>query len=415
MSGKNAVPESVIILSRMYAGSYLKDKIGHEVINMFRADNGKNYVYINEGGYISPKYNDAVEAIYLVRYVELGVMEVIAKAIDLKQVLYKTGDSDYDSREQDRYIDDNQIKYGGIALNEIYDEGITISFEAGKILKPNQPLYLIEDAQKRNKYTNFAYLPVRHFSRQSLKMYYSRRQIGEDYKVLNKLLNDDSKWEKRNTTPKIDIDELYDEKRRITFLNIIKKEYDELVYSNLLAHFFTQNRRVFLQFTEEVLGIKGISLKYRVDREMDKIDLCIEDEHNIIVIENKIKSKINGVKDSGKKTASSAAIDSQLSKYKAKMEKVHPDKRVYCYIFTPDYNYIDLNTYKYGDKYKTIKYSKLYEFYNKHAGDMMNIDYFGDFLEALYLQSETHDNSNFRIMKSRFIAAIRRVKELQTC
>ncbi len=49
MSGKNAVPESVIILSRMYAGSYLKDKIGHEVINMFRADNGKNYVYISEG------------------------------------------------------------------------------------------------------------------------------------------------------------------------------------------------------------------------------------------------------------------------------------------------------------------------------------------------------------------------------
>ena len=39
--------ENVIILTRMYVGSYLQNHIGHEIINLFRDDNGDNYIYIN--------------------------------------------------------------------------------------------------------------------------------------------------------------------------------------------------------------------------------------------------------------------------------------------------------------------------------------------------------------------------------
>ena len=38
--------ENVIILTRMYVGSYLQNHIGHEIINLFRDDNGNNYIYI---------------------------------------------------------------------------------------------------------------------------------------------------------------------------------------------------------------------------------------------------------------------------------------------------------------------------------------------------------------------------------
>ena len=31
-----------IVLNRMYTGSYLSSNLGHEVINMFQADNGKH-------------------------------------------------------------------------------------------------------------------------------------------------------------------------------------------------------------------------------------------------------------------------------------------------------------------------------------------------------------------------------------
>ena len=47
----------VIILSRMYAGDYLKENIGHEVINLFKSDNGNNYIYVNKDGKIDSKYN----------------------------------------------------------------------------------------------------------------------------------------------------------------------------------------------------------------------------------------------------------------------------------------------------------------------------------------------------------------------
>ena len=86
-----------IILNRMYVGSYLdeSENIGHEVINLFKDDNGSNYIYLNESGAIAKTYNDTVKAVLLVKYVEMGVFEVIAKAEGtewekgLQQVYYK--------------------------------------------------------------------------------------------------------------------------------------------------------------------------------------------------------------------------------------------------------------------------------------------------------------------------------------
>ena len=42
----------LIIINRMYAGGYLTEgeNIGHEIINLFRSDNGDNYLWLNSGG-----------------------------------------------------------------------------------------------------------------------------------------------------------------------------------------------------------------------------------------------------------------------------------------------------------------------------------------------------------------------------
>ena len=44
-----------IVLNRMYTGSYLSTNLGHEVINMFQADNGKHYLYLNDKGNFDKK------------------------------------------------------------------------------------------------------------------------------------------------------------------------------------------------------------------------------------------------------------------------------------------------------------------------------------------------------------------------
>ena len=41
--------EETIIIERMYAGGYLGDNIGHEIINTFKTDAGDNYIYKSMG------------------------------------------------------------------------------------------------------------------------------------------------------------------------------------------------------------------------------------------------------------------------------------------------------------------------------------------------------------------------------
>ena len=45
--------DSVIILTKMYVGEYHEENIGHEVINLFKSDNGNNYIYVNKDGRIN--------------------------------------------------------------------------------------------------------------------------------------------------------------------------------------------------------------------------------------------------------------------------------------------------------------------------------------------------------------------------
>ena len=59
-----------ILLNIMYTGTYLEDEnanIGHEIINLFKADNGNNYIYILPYGSMSKKHNDKIKSILLLK------------------------------------------------------------------------------------------------------------------------------------------------------------------------------------------------------------------------------------------------------------------------------------------------------------------------------------------------------------
>ncbi|MEJ2782581.1 hypothetical protein [Methanobrevibacter smithii] len=402
---------NTIILNRMYAGSYLDEdeNIGHEVINLFRDDNGSNYIYINPYGDINAKSNDSVEAILLVKHVEKGVLEVVAKAEDLQQVYYKKNNFDEEIKDQIEYIKEHHITYGNVLLSDIYQKGNTellITFKTNKLRTVKKPVFLIEDESKRYKYENHYFLPEKHFSTQSLKMYYFENEFPQDYDVFRKLLNDSTMWNKENTTRKIDLDEIYTYESHEGFLSVIKKEDDELVISNLFSYIFNHKKDVFRDFVKEVLGINDFKINYNIAREKDNIDLLIENEDSVIIIENKIKSKINGVK-----SESSGKIESQLSKYVEKAYEEYGHKKLNFYIFAPDYNQINLDIYECGDEYKIINYSKIYDFYFKNAGRMLNIKYFKEFLDAIYIHAMTTDNTNFEKMKKQFIGNILELKK----
>lgn len=402
---------NTIILNRMYAGSYLDEgeNIGHEVINLFKDDNESNYIYINQKGKINKKYNDSVEAILLVKYVEPGVFEVVAKAEDLQQVYYDKNNFKEEINNQNDYIKEHKITYGNVLLSDIYKNGNTellITFKTDKLRTVKKPVFLINEESKRNKYENHYFIHEKNFSTQSLKMYYPNNEVPKDYDMLKKLLNDSTVWNEENTTTKIDLDEIYTYESHEGFLSVIKKEDDELIISNLFSYIFTHKKDVFRDFVKDVLGIRDFKINYRIKREKDKIDIWIENEDSIIIIENKIKSKVNN-----KKSKSSGKKESQLSKYYEETHEKHDDKKLYFYIFAPDYNKIDLDSYEYGDEYKIINYSQIYDFYFENAGRMLNIKYFIEFLNAIYNHTMSADNINFETMKRKFIKNILEFKE----
>ena len=74
-----------IVLNRMYTGSYLSSNLGHEVINMFQADNGKHYLYLNSKGNFS-NAGTSVGTMLLVRGIGDKRVEVVGLAKNLKPV-----------------------------------------------------------------------------------------------------------------------------------------------------------------------------------------------------------------------------------------------------------------------------------------------------------------------------------------
>lgn len=402
---------STIILNRMYAGAYLDENMGHEIINLFKDDYESNYIYINKDGRINKEYNDSVRAVLLVKNVEKGVVEVVAKAEKLQQIYYKKKSSEEEIKYQNEYVKEHQVTYGNVLLSDIFPKSSTeilITFKTDNLRTVKKPLFLIDDESKLCNYENHYFLQEKHCSGQSLKIYYTENETPEDYEVLKNILNNPTIWNEENTE-KIDLDEIYAYDSHESFLSVIKKEDDELIISNLFEYIFNKKQDVFKDFVKEILGIHDFKTNYRIFREKkDNIDLLIENEDSIIVIENKIKSDING-----KKSKSSGKIESQLSKYFEYVQENYSDKKLYFYIFVPNYKQLNLNSYKYGNEYKIINYSQIYNFYFKNAGRMLNIEYFKDFLNGIYIHTMTSADFEFEKMKKQFIYNIKELKKMK--
>ena len=74
---------------------------------------------------------------------------------------------------------------------------------------------------------------------------------------------------------------------------------------------------------KNVLGVKIFENEFSILREKANIDLLIVEKNNAIVIENKIKSNINGICE--RHDIGSELIQSQLKKYREYVEKNYQD------------------------------------------------------------------------------------------
>ena len=291
---------------------------------------------------------------------------------------------------------------------------------------------------------------------------------GNDEKTLWSSLDDYSKdWLEEAKT--LTIEDEYTKYLYDSYLTVAKHEYDELTYSNLFAYFFkkspefvkhffsnvkdkAKNPLVEIQTDKDISAgaveindedwkeLKGIDGKTSVKREEKNIDIVLKAGDKVIVIENKIKSALNGKEIDGEigddqKQGENAAsqeknennkltFKDQLIRYYRYIEDKYPtineDNHKY-FIFAPDYNPIENEhfgeiqdrageTVKMEEKWEVVPYSSIFEGikdYRIDEDENLKNDFdknlFKEFLKALYVHTDSSANNYYRQMQKRLM------------
>lgn len=394
-----------IVFNRMYNGDYLNDNLGHEIINLYKSDNGNNYIYLNHLGNFSAEHVGRVGAVLLVRTVPgKKMLEVLGLADGITDVYrpFQAADADL------KYIAENHIAYGGVLLDQIFvsnekKQTTYITYKAEKVYKPVKTCYIkFAENNGESADDNCICLYQNKQAKASLKQYISE-ETPQDYRVLYDFISNPSNWGS-------EVDVVSDQtvkEESLNFFKICGVENSELAFSNALAYFMKKYPLLLSLFAKEIIGKEFVPTdKFEIIRESEaNIDLLLRDRENLIVVENKIKSHINGLIFN---RHSKELESTQLKKYYDHAHKIAGGRRLSFYVLLPDYNDIDLLQYECGNRYTKIYYSQLYDFLVRQN---VQDPYLKDFVRALEKHTRKYDNELYEDMMRKFYLSINKRKE----
>lgn len=428
-----------VLINHMYSGGYLKKgNIGYEIINLFKCDNGEHYIYTMSAGDYAPKHRYIVKYILLVRNIDAHTIEVLAKAEVSEDIFADMSDDKYiclpsvkdlpkimsvntprsDNyrkihNKQIDYINKNEVKYGGVFVNDIFIGNITyglghelyLTYKVENFRKTKSKVYLMDDGGTKD---DDAVCIVLSSGRK--RMAGAAVATYEQYeREIKELIDTQKYWEDTDTSefanPHISNSTPF-------ILDVIKKRFDEITYSNWIAYYLKHDKDLLNGFVNDVLRVSAKMSNAQVIREsMDNIDIWIEDDNNIFVIENKIKSSINGTAKTGIDVTNEENDFSQLTKYYDYTEQKRNGKKAYYYLLLPDYAYKNgtqalkslINKYDSQNHYIIIRYSDLKSFFEKSTFD---VPFYDQFILALNAQSQERADDLYAEMLERFSSAI---------
>lgn len=399
----------------MFTGGYLGDNIGHEIINLFKADDGNNYIYLCKDGKYTRK--DLPKYVIQVRHHCTRTLEVISIA-------------EIESKITKPEIDN--IKYGGVTIVDIFKENeeqrtdTYITFKATNVIKPtpDQPVYIAYEGNRvkvnistpfikptiilnekvvvngKEKYNFDVCEALRNY------IYYNENQ-DSDYFKLNSLIknafSNNIDWqpvsEQLGLTVK-DSSKIYATPGDIYGISNL-----ELPYSNAFKFFIEKYPQLLSGIFSEVCSYFDTHPNYqitKIEREWKNIDILIEvDNELVIVIENKIFSDLNGKKENE---------ITQLDKYEriiTKEDKYNAYNKIFI-LLLPDHNNINIDNYTNWHKlfYSSVS-SYLDEFVKTNNDEQLK-----DFAEMVSRHSDK--DYNYSVMKRRFERALIKAKNSES-
>ena len=351
-------------------------------------------------------------------------------------------------------------KYDIFADNLWNDTSLFVTFEA-KVnkIKPNNRLFIALSCNKKDEKTlkkvaklgTIIKLDNEQFGRDLRKYIKASDSSNCAYKTLLSFINNNDYWitdpSNIKTVSEMITDKDIDiQKCKSNVLEIIGEEYNELVHSNLFLHIFKSAPELFCNFAKLPFEEGGLGIEFDLSpnditfvREEGHIDLLIDDKRNksLIVIENKIKSDINGRQydETGKEVGNQLlkyiryTYGEKISNQKNKASKMllyeqFSDKELLkkpyhnyinrkFFIFAPDYKQFDIDAINKNmmnmtsnvvrDFYELIEYSKIHKFFDSVKDEYKNkISYYDEFLYAIKKHSYPLDNIKERGMFEQF-------------
>lgn len=396
----------------MFTGGYLGDNIGHEIINLFKADDGNNYIYLCKDGKYTRK--DLPKYVIQVRHHCTRTLEVISIA-------------EIESKITKQEIDN--IKYGGVSIVDIFKENeeqgtdTYITFKATNVIKPtpDQPVYIAYEGNRvkvnistpfikptiilnekvvvngKEKYNFDVCEALRNY------IYYNENQ-DSDYFKLNSLIknafSNNIDWqpvsEQLGLTVK-DSSKIYATPGDIYGISNL-----ELPYSNAFKFFIEKYPQLLSGIFGKICSYFDTHPNYqitKIEREWENIDILIEvDNELVIVIENKIFSDLNGKKENE---------ITQLDKYEriiTKEDKYNAYNKIFI-LLLPDHNNINIDNYTNWHK---LFYSNVSSYLTKFANNTSD-EQLKDFAEMVARHSVK--DYNYGVMKHRFERALIKAKK----
>lgn len=247
-------------------------------------DNDKNYLFITPSGNVKEHIVDKVLFVQNIKARE--TMEVVMKAeglnkttIDEIQKIFYAGVNIVDIFNKNLYHGESDVaSLGSMATFQARD--VRFPANGKRIILTVDENYETED---ENVIVILLDTDKRKIVGQGMRTYLSSESYPLIYNKIEKLFEDDLLWNDINTTQKMITDGSYT-RSNISFLEIIRKENDELIISNLLTYYFNYDHSLFVKFAKDVLGINQFDVSFEIIREsMGNIDLWIRDKKHIII------------------------------------------------------------------------------------------------------------------------------------
>lgn len=199
-----------IVLNRMYSGEYLRENLGHEVINLYQADNGNHYLYLCSVGSFKKERKGTIKHMIMVKKHQPNFYQIVGIAKNLTDTIGEKNELMFKYRSQTEFHQEGKesVCYGGVNVFEIFNQNkehqdICITYKAEKVFVPKREkkiLLCYQNACYKKNDENTEIFHINAYSKKFRDKNFimpnkKNKEKQKDYETLLSMIENNDLWE----------------------------------------------------------------------------------------------------------------------------------------------------------------------------------------------------------------------------